>query len=108
MNFLPESPKKRQMILIIGGIVACLIAFGFFYITYFSSKNSADSDLVSVQDNAKIKSLSEDTIRNLEINVTDIQKELDQKFYKNLKPYSWQKDSATPGNNHPFFAPNNQ
>lgn len=108
MNLLPVNPKKRQLVLVIGGIVAGLFAFGFFYITYFTSSAPSGSGVVSVQPNAKIKSVSEDTIKNLETNVADIQSELNQKFYKNLKRYSWQKDSASPGNNNPFFPANNQ
>lgn len=108
MNFLPENPKKRQLVFIIGGVVVMLFAFGFFYTTYFTSSTPSDSDVVSVQTNVKIKSVSEDMIKNLEANVADIQSELDQKFYKNLKRYSWQKNSSSPGNSNPFFSTNNQ
>ena len=108
MNLLPENPKKRKLVLITGGVVAGLFAFGFFYTTYFTSSAPSESGVVSVQTNTKIKSVSEDMIKNLEANVADIQGELDQKFYKNLKRYSWQKNSTSPGNSNPFFPASNK
>ncbi len=103
MKFLPDNPKKRQMILIVGGVVVALFAFGFFYNAYFSPSKTPDDGLVSIQTNSKIKLVSEDAIKKLENNVADIRGELDQKFYKNLKRYSWPKDNASPGNSNLFF-----
>lgn len=105
MNLLPENPKKRQLILIIGCIVTGLFAFGFLYLTYFSPTDSSGQGSAPASGNAKIKAISEDVIKKLEDDVQGIQDELGNDFYKNLKPYPWPKDSASAGNPNLFLIP---
>ena len=85
--------------LIAGGLL--LFVFGFFYIMYFmpaSPQDGATELLATTQ-----KAISEQAVKKLDADITDITNELGNDFYKRLVSHPLKKDAAIAGNDNPFL-----
>lgn len=83
----------------LGGLVSfTLFAFGFFYITYFVSDDSQDASSAG----ATPKKITEEVVQKVDQDISDIQKELENDFYKKLRKYTWTPDTKNPGKQNPF------
>ena len=101
MRFLPQNPKTKNLalILIAGGFL--LFAFGFFYITYFAP--ASPSEGATELSGTTQKAISEQAVKKLDDDITDITNELGNDFYKRLVPHPLKKDAAVAGRNNPFL-----
>jgi len=100
MNFLPQNPKTRKTVLIVIGAGLALISFVFLYITYFTPSPSGELP-ISVS-GEKAQALSEQAVKKIDRDISAIENELKDDFYKSLRKRVWMPDKATPGNKYPF------
>ena len=100
MNFLPQNPKTRKTVLIVIGAGLALVSFVFLYITYFAPSPSGEIPL-SVS-GEKAQALSEQAVKKIDRDISSIENELKNDFYKSLRKRVWTPDKAAPGNKYPF------
>ena len=87
------------MLIIIGAGLA-LFSFVFLYITYFASSPSGELP-ISVS-GEKAQALSEQAVKKIDRDISAIENELKDDFYKSLRKRVWTPDKTAPGNKNPF------
>ena len=100
MNFLPQYPKTRKTVLIIIGAGLALVSFVFLYVTYFAPSPSDEIPLSVSGKKAQV--LSEHAVTTIDRDISSIENELKNDFYKSLRRRVWTPDQAAPGNKYPF------
>ena len=100
MNFLPQNPKTRNMALIIIAVALTLFVFVFIYIYYFASGENASQD--QIIPNSDSMTASEQAIKRIDRDISAIENEMKDDFYKSLRKRVWTPDATAPGNNNPF------
>ena len=101
MNFLPQNPKTRKTALIIIGAGLALVSFVFLYVTYFAPSPLSGEITLSVS-GEKAQALSEQAVKKIDRDISSIENELKNDFYKSLRKRVWTRDKAAPGNKYPF------
>lgn len=99
MHFLSQNPKTRKITLIVIASGLALFGFAFLYISYFAPGNDV-SGQASV--GANLKALSEQAVKRIERDISSIENELQNDFYKSLRKHTWTPDTTAPGNKKPF------
>ena len=102
MNFLPQNPKTRQMVLI--GIIVgvLLLVFGFFFATYFTPTTPEEIQRIQAEQGGQGRSVSEGEVKRLEGGIIGLKKELENDFYKTLRKRAISPDTTAPGKQNPF------
>ena len=100
MNILPQNPKTRKTALIIIGAGLALVSFVFLYVTYFAPSPSDELPLSVSGLLAQV--LSEQAVKKIDRDISSIENELKNDFYKSLRKRVWTRDKAAPGNKYPF------
>ena len=83
MNFLPQNPKTRKTVLIIIGAGLALVSFVFLYVTYFAPSPSDEIPLSVSGKKAQV--LSEQAVKKIDRDISSIENELKDDFYKSLR-----------------------
>ena len=100
MNILPQNPKMRKTVLIIIGAGLSLVIFVFVYVTYFAPSTSDEISLSVSGEKAQV--LSEQAVKKIDRDISSIENELKNDFYKTLRKRVWTPDKTATGNKYPF------
>src|SRR3990167_1684997 len=95
MNILPQNPKTRKTALIIIGAGLALVSFVFLYVSYFAPSPSDEIPLSVAGE--KVQVLSEQAVKKIDRDISSIENELKNDFYKSLRRRVWTPDRTAPG-----------
>lgn len=88
---------------LIGIIAVVLLAgFGFFFTSYFTPATPEEIKKIQEEKAKQGRGVSEGEVKKIEGNITALQKELENDFYKTLRKRSVSPDTAAPGKQNPF------
>lgn len=83
-------------------VVVLLGGFGFFFTSYFTPATPEEIQRIQAEKGTQGRSVSEGEVKRIEGNITALQKELENDFYKTLRKRLASPDTAAPGKQNPF------
>ena len=99
MRSFSLDSRNKLIIIVAAAVGVAVVGFVIVFIVFFSPTGGGGNVAV----NGGKKEVSERAVKKLKDAAENIQNELQEEFYKNLKGYKWNSDNAKPGKSNPFL-----